>query len=487
MKKFILCMALMLPVGSQVLAQYSQYYYHRTGDTIEWKSEIGYYTWWEFVPFFEQNLIVNVGNRHSAEGLIDSAALLMKFHTPTPLKIIGIAGTGFRGRFQPNSDYIPDTNMFQEYYLIYDACNTGLTLKAQVPWSPFDPSRTLHVKTHQHISCEGCPPPSDSCCDSHTKDFFLPIREYYLDSAIYVIDSFYVGGSYFGNAGSWLTGIPSSDSIKTRYFYANTIFSPGIACNTELQDATVYQYHSCFPQGVHMKWKEKTESLGTGSSGYPLFSEKPWEDADKVMTYIMLVYPIIEVDTTMAPVNLCPPISNVQVSTSSTTATVTWDNYPYYSSMLLSYGQCNVPQNQWQTVDISDRSLYVLSGLEPQACYKLKMKALCDTCKKETEWSEPISFYTTDGGDDSLGIANEPTALAQFTFISPNPARHEIVVNSGFNLQEIDIWTLDGVWVHHQSIVGHQATVPIDFLRPGTYIVAIHTHEGTTHKKLLVR
>ena len=29
-------------------AQYSDYYYHRVGDTIEWKSEIGYYSWWEF-------------------------------------------------------------------------------------------------------------------------------------------------------------------------------------------------------------------------------------------------------------------------------------------------------------------------------------------------------------------------------------------------------------------------------------------------------
>ena len=38
-----------------------------------------------------------------------------------------------------------------------------------------------------------------------------------------------------------------------------------------------------------------------------------------------------------------------------------------------------------------------------------------------------------------------------------------------------------------QTTCGHRVTVPIDFLRPGTYIVAIRTHEGTTHKKLIVQ
>ena len=37
-------------------AQYSSYYYHRVGDTIEWRSEIGYYSWWEFQRFYEENL-----------------------------------------------------------------------------------------------------------------------------------------------------------------------------------------------------------------------------------------------------------------------------------------------------------------------------------------------------------------------------------------------------------------------------------------------
>jgi len=29
-------------------------------------------------------------------------------------------------------------------------------------------------------------------------------------------------------------------------------------------------------------------------------------------------------------------------------------------------------------------------------------------------------------------------------------------------------------------------TVPLDFLCSGTYIVSIHTHNGTTHKRLAV-
>ena len=59
MKNRRLCLtviAVMLTVGVQ--AQYSDLYYHRVGDTIEWRSPIGYYSWWEFEYFYEHGLII---------------------------------------------------------------------------------------------------------------------------------------------------------------------------------------------------------------------------------------------------------------------------------------------------------------------------------------------------------------------------------------------------------------------------------------------
>lgn len=155
------------------------------------------------------------------------------------------------------------------------------------------------------------------------------------------------------------------------------------------------------------------------------------------------------------------------------------------------------------TTFVTSDTLMVLTNLSDSVRYNVMLRKQCRYCTSNYDttvystWRSDVFFGTTipptpplppdtTSGGDTVCIGGEPTALSQLTFLAPNPAHGEIVVSSSFNLQEIDIWTVDGVWVHHQPVAGHRATVPIDFLRPGTYIVAICTHDGTTHKKLLV-
>ncbi len=487
MKKYILVILLSLAACCQLRAQYSEYYYHRVGDTVEWQANNGYYSWWEFETFFQQNLSMIVNNMIGVSSDYDSAVVLMGFYTPVPLKVIGVAGVSRRGNI--TGGFKPAANIFQEYYYIYSADSSGLTLRSQTPWSSLDPSRKLHLKIHRSwVDWSDGVTIHDTCCWYKPVEYYLPLLEYYFDSAFYVTDSFYVGGSYFGNIRAHITGVPSSDTIQTQYYYANLDHHSGIACNPELQDTTDYYLHSCLPYGVHMKTRETCHFSGLPEAQNPLDS-MPWIDRHPIMAYPMLIYPIIEVDTTVAPADACPPVSNLQVTTDGTTATVTWDGFPNYSYVELSYGLCAVPQSQWQTVTVEDRSLYTLSDLMPTACYNVKLRAYCDTSKTETAWSAPVSFYTGadttgGGGDDSLAIHS--TLLSQLTFLAPNPASDEITISSSFSLQEVDIWTVDGVWVHHQPVTGHRATLPVDFLRPGTYIIAIRTHNGTTHKKLVI-
>ena len=487
MKKYILCLFLLLSLsaGNHVRAQYSDYYYHIVGDTVEWQANNGYYSWWEFKTFFEQNLTMQKYENLYLGGEFDSLIVLQRYYTPTPLKIIGIAGNGTRKRRISGSNYnVPDTNCFQEYYYVYDADPSGLTLKAEQPWSPFSPGRTLHLKLHKIWSMGwGEGPTDDSCCWYNPVDLYIPFQEYYFDSAIYVTDSFYVGCSTFGNRPSTMTGIPSSDSVRTFYLRFGASFDDYV-CNPELQTAG----GRCNIRGIHWKYRHRCTLESFQYHNLP-FDQVPWLDVENNYEHPLLIYPIVEVDTTMPPVDACPPVSNVQVFVSGTTATVTWDDFPNYSTVELNYGPCPAPPSQCETVDVTGRTLYTLTGLNPSYCYKVRLRAECDTSKTETPWSAPVTIYTGQdtthtGGDDSVGV--RPTALSQFTFLVPNPAKDEVVVSSGFNLQEIDIWTVDGVWVHHQSAAGHRVTVPIDFLRPGTYIVAIRTHNGTTHKKLVI-
>ena len=91
---------------------------------------------------------------------------------------------------------------------------------------------------------------------------------------------------------------------------------------------------------------------------------------------------------------------------------------------------------------------------------------------------------TSSGGQGTEGV--EETMLSRLTFLAPNPARDEVTVTSSFSLSRIEIHDLQGVMVFSEPVSGHDVTLPLDFLRSGTYIVSIHTHNGTTHKRLAV-
>ena len=173
-------------------AQYADLYYHRVGDTIEWKPNNGYFSWWEFEQFYNYGyrtyvrpfLPYNndiVGARNST----DSAILLQKFYTPVPLKIIGVASYSVQGWVSSGVVHM-DTTEIPEYLLIYDADSTTFIQKSKTRWTPYDPYRIVHIKEHPvQVGC------GDSCCCPELEaDKYFPIREYYFDSAFYVTDSF---------------------------------------------------------------------------------------------------------------------------------------------------------------------------------------------------------------------------------------------------------------------------------------------------------
>lgn len=462
-----------------VQAQYSDYYYHRVGDTIEWKSEIGYYDWWEFEQWYQLNLGLGIQNwvptiSTSGGGTaplfgFDSAVMLQRFYTPVPLKIIGMATSSVRGHgsFSPRG-YSPDrldTDSFKQYLYIYNATPDSFPLVASVEWSPLDPCRYLYVKGHTSRSAQS---PPDTCCFDFPAGWILPLYEYYFDTAIYVVDSFYVGGSDFSAYDAQET-----DPLSTVYWAASPLFMHH-ACDSRLQVATGPT--QCLIPDIHIKVKY-------GQRGY--FHQAQWQWAENAMGQSVMTYPIVEVDTTVPPRSACDTITNIQVTTAGLSATVTWDDFPNYTRVLLRYGRHNEPQSEWREEDVTGNTLYTLTGLAPVSFYGVSLKAECDGCKKETPWSEPFYFYvgtdTTSGGIEAGG-----SALSRLTFLRPNPAQDEVQVTSSFNLLAVEIWTVDGVMVHHQPVSGHEARVDVGWLRAGTYIVAVHTHGGTTHKRLII-
>ena len=358
MKNKILIVSILFALSlASVRAQYSDYYYHRVGDTIEWQSEIGYYSWWEWKEFYDNHLPIVVcekqGEFWSEEiyPIADSGIVLERFYTPVPLKIVGIAGMAYRGHFENHGigvpmTWVPDTSSVHDYFLIYDAIGDHYPLVAQVEWSPSDTMRTLHIKNRRGAN------DSDSCCAGNVvDDLYLPLKEYYFDNPVYVEDSFYVGGTYFGGLYNYLF----SGGLNTIYGGAITFYND-YPCNSDLQrimsvlyNSYVYQ-NGCAPINTPlMRHKGFCNRFG-GSimESHPRFEDYPWRWVYPLYGACMMVYPLIEVDTTMPPQWACDSIQNVQVTVEGTSATVTWDGFPNYSRILLRYGRINEPQSQWR-------------------------------------------------------------------------------------------------------------------------------------------
>ncbi len=467
-----------LAVGSNTaMGQYSDLYYHRVGDTIEWESPIGYYAWWDFENYYNNNKVIRLTPESQnvtsgiIYGFIDSAMLLQYYYTPTPLKIIGVAGACFRGIASGiPTVYTPDTNQWKEWLCIYDADSSSFVKKAEVQWNPFDPHRTLHLKTHQPLIGGQM---QDSCCRFAPKNWYIPIYEYYFDSAVYVTDSFYVGGSYFGN---WIM----QSNIRTGYWTADMGFN--ILCDSE--DPPQYLHVGrCTPvNGVKIRYKEL---LYTPHYGRFDTLQWKWYNNTQSGSWLapVIIYPIIQVDTTVPPENSCVDIGNIQVIAESTNATVTWDDFPNYTSVELRYGPAFAPVEEWSTVDVSGNTLYTLTDLMPGTRYGVSLKALCD--KTETQWSPTITFFIYET-DTTTGISSPQTILSAQTFLFPNPALESVTITSSFSLSNIELYTTAGVLVYSENATGHNIEVNLEDLRQGTYIVAIRTHNGTTHKRLVV-
>ena len=471
MKKtiFIIVAWVVFSLPNSAQAQYSDLYYHRVGDTIEWRAPNGYYSWWEWENFYNNIIAMNevVDGSHGSEwsmyDVLDSAIILQRFYTPVPLKIIGIAGSGSRV-----INITVDTNASNEYYLIYDAGVTDMILLKQVPWKTTDPHRILHVKMHKVDGGFQAETP-DSCCWNHPRDVYFPIYEYYFDTAIYVTDSFYVGGT--------LWDLPDEYRPAVTVYNSGRMLNLRGICSGGNELLTTIQGGVCAPTNVTIKRKSRMDAGFITN-----FSNAPWRW--KHPTEVSLIYPIIEVDTTVPPEGSCIKVGNVEVFPSGTSATVTWDNFPNYTSVIISYGPCNVPQSLWDSVNVTGMTFYALTGLNPSSCYNVRMKAVCD--KQEMPWSTPVRFYsgTDTSGNESV---SGPTILSAQTFIQPNPASNEVSISSSFNLSRIEIHDASGILVYSEQAVGHQKTINIGFLHNGTYFVTIQTYFGTTHKKLIVQ
>jgi hypothetical protein len=466
-KKTLLLVVAAMLVAMGLRAQYADMYYHRVGDTIEWRAPNGYYTWWDFEHFYQNNIPISTKYTDRwCDKLNDSSIMLQRFFTPVPLKIIVVAGSPYIYRYGnpgsvPDQGQIPDSTAYQDYFLFYDATPTGLVLLKEVPWSLSNPFRILHIRNHTNHAFDG----SDSCCNYNPTQEYVPIWEYYFDTALYLTDSFYVGGSMNNNFDvtnpDWSQGFPG-------YRFASYIPLSN-PCEPELIAP------DCHPLGNTVVHKQKN----CGSPSWSPWQRYPQNHSQSVPA---LIYPIIEVDTTVPSEGSCIPLSNIEVSlVDSGCAVVTWDDFPNYNRIILQYGSAAVPPNHWTTIEIADNSFCRICEFNNAGRYGVRLKAVCN--KTETSWSQPLFFYSSGNIDPQTPV---PTILSANTFLSPNPATGTVVVSSSFAMKNIDIYSAHGILVFSTHPDCHRQEISLTGLPAGTYLVVIDTFAGSTNKKLVI-
>lgn len=442
-----------MAAGVPVRAQYSDLYYHRVGDTIEMRSPIGYYTWWEWEYYLEHQRMV---------GYLASAGRgerMLRFYTPVPIKIVGVAGIPGSSPVEPEMVNQELEMTYHEYFRIYEATPSGHPLVAQAKWNLDDPHRYLHLRGHGHQGESYC---GLTCCCESPWEKVLPLYEYYFDTPFYVTDSFYVGGTFYNNA-------PDGTNTQTRYYAAM-----GEGAYYSCIEEPMY-YNQCWILGITYMYR-----LGDNEEWHWSTSS----DTNVEFISVDLIFPLIQVDTTMPPEGMCVPVENVQVmAMADSSALVTWDGFPNYTVVEVCYGPRNLPVSQWTVMRVEDSTMCRIHDLNPSLpFYGLKVRAICNDEKTPTMWSEVV-WFQPEAGSSTEGINGNGTLLSQGVFLAPNPASDVLTVTSSFSLRNINIYNTNGLLVYSEPAGGHESTVPLHDFLPGVYLMEIDTHGGTTHKK----
>lgn len=456
----LLCLCCLL---SQIAVAQSQVY-HNVGDTIYGRSDIYHYQWWTDDFYQDPEGIIYFGNGG------DYGDICLRYcYTNTQLSVVGIAGV-CRTYDRANRTYFADTLQFDEYFYLYDAYVDSCPLKKIVRWYPTDPYRYISLRLRYTMG-EPCCPISNYSTQVHR------IYEYYFDKPVIVEDSFYVGGSN----NCYESGIIPCDTCP--YGYAQVRYTHNYG--------SLYMVDTNYcPSCPNVKHLYKFHTNNTPVAWH-------W----RYQNEFMLVFPIIEIDTTNRPdphpqdTFACPPVGGFQVaSISGETVWLMWNSNSEHDSWELSYGPAGITPEQGTVVPVSGPPIYAMTGLDSCRLYSAYIRPVChhgdSTCYGE--WvPQDTSSGQGRGLDvylcDSLppvGIPNTP--LEQFTYVVPSPASDQVQVMSGFKLLQVDVYDLSGETVYSAAASGVSTSIDVSSWPQGVYIAVIHTQGGIVTRKVVV-
>ncbi len=471
-KALILAALLAAAIGAQ--AQYGADYYHRTGDTIYTYSDIAFYNWWDFEQMLLRRESFLTGNISPTP---TAPLMITPYFTTAPIRVVGIAGC-------LRDDQWYSGPILPEYFYLFDAGSEGPVYlnRSQIHFRDSTPHRYLHLDLNTTSLAH-----HDSCCFDEPNSGVYDLYECYFDSAVTVTDSFYIGWS-LNNLTKGLGQFTYVCTMRPNDIYTAEPCSDHDTCSPV--DPLGFPQSNCyFPNFDYYVCNDTTIDANPAGS----YTWTPWYRGSAISRQFVLVYPLIEIDTTVPPAFLCEPVQNLQATvldTGSGCVFFSWDDFLHYTYCELQY---YAPRNGiTSAVDtiVSGANILHLCGLDTMLAYYVRARAFCDTSKIETDWSNwvPFSFPHTDPPtppEPPQGIA-EPSVLDRFTHLLPNPAADKVTVMSELGMLHIDIYNARGILVYSEPVGYSQASIDLRGWPAGQYMMSIETRQGKTTKRLVV-
>jgi len=125
---------------------------------------------------------------------------------------------------------------------------------------------------------------------------------------------------------------------------------------------------------------------------------------------------------------------------------------------------------------------YWSNGLAPipNTCQMYFFPIFAET---DSTLGDGINFDTNDSTDMSLYNAT----VDRYSFVSPNPAKNIVTIQSSFKIREIEIHNALGQVVLRKQGSQNIETIDVSNLQSGMYIVRIKTQRGFANKKLVIK
>ena len=112
--------------------------------------------------------------------------------------------------------------------------------------------------------------------------------------------------------------------------------------------------------------------------------------------------------------------------------------------------------------------------------YKVYVRGYCTECGLWSQWSEgvPLGESQTEGVDEAKQSGGVE--------LSPNPARGKVEVRALAELRSISLYDSHGRLVREEVVSGERATVSLQGLSAGVYVMQVNTQAGWSQHKLVV-